>query len=389
MIKKFTGFTLALTMLLCLFALTACSSSPESEDLGISSEIANLDDGVTRIVLLINGNLGDMSFFDSANAGMQQFQADHPEVEVKVVEMGVDTSVWEPTLRQTANEANDLIIIGTTDMREPLQRLIQTNKYSDRKFIVFDTEIEDNAAAEYPQVHSIMFKQNEGGYLAGAVAALMSIESGVERTGFIGGMRIDVINDFGYGFMQGVQRVNADFGTQILAYNAYIGDFFNSPKGKSLADTMYTEGEVEILFAAASQAGLGSLDSAKNLDKFIIGVDTDQYEYFIHTDPAKAANIVTSVLKRVDLALYEACEAFVNDSLTYGDLVVLGLNEGKVGIVDNENYQSIVPEEDRRYVQQLIDGIKSGDIVVQSGLKRYTPIVEVNALFDLLDPTRQ
>ncbi len=388
--KKFPAIFGAV-VLMSAFILSACASSPEpqAQELGISSEIASLDDGVTRIVLLINGNLGDMSFFDSANAGMQKFQEDHPEVEVKVVEMGIDSSVWEPTLRQTANEANDLIIVGTTDMAEPLQRLIRTNKYPDRKFIIFDTEIEENLASKYPQVHSIMFEQNEGGYLAGVVAALMSMESGAGKTGFIGGMRIDVINDFGYGFMQGVEKVNTDFSTSILAYNSYIGDFFNSPKGKSLADTMYTEGGVNILFAAASQAGLGSLDSAKNLDKLIIGVDTDQYDYFMDSDPAKASRIVTSILKRVDLALYEACEAFLDGTLTYADLVILGLNEGKVGIVDNDNYRAIVPEQHRAYIQQVIDGILSGEIVVKSGLKRYTPIAEVNALFDRLDPNNQ
>lgn len=389
MMKNKSIYLLAIFVLLASSILTACGGNATSDDLNISSEIANLDDGVTRIVLLINGNLGDMSFFDSANTGMQMFQAEHPDVEVKVVEMGVDTSVWEPTLRQTANEANDLIIVGTTDMREPLQRLIRTGKYPDRKFIIFDTEIEDNAAANYPQVHSIMFKQNEGGYLAGVIAALMSIDSGAQITGFIGGMRIDVINDFGYGFMQGVEKVNTDYAAHILAYNSYIGDFFNSPKGKSLADTMYTEGQATILFAAASQAGLGSLDSAKNLDKYIIGVDTDQYDYFKNTDPEKAAHIVTSVLKRVDLALYEACNAYLNNTLTYGDLVVLGLKDGKVGIVDNDNYKTIVPEKDRTYVQGLIDQIIAGDLEVKSGLKRYTSIADLNALFDKLDPTKQ
>lgn len=389
--KKTNHFNLlAICMLLAAILLSACGgNSTEATDLGISNQIASLDDGVIRIVLLVNGNLGDMSFFDSANAGMQQFQADHPEVEVKVVEMGVDTSVWEPTLRQTANEANDLIIVGTTDMREPLQRLLRTNKYPDRRFIIFDTEIEDNKAEDYPQVHSIMFKQNEGGYLAGVLAALMSIDTGAINTGFIGGMRIDVINDFGYGFMQGVEKVNTDYSTHILAYNSYIGDFFNSPKGKSLADTMYTQGGANILFAAASQAGLGSLDSAKNLNKYIIGVDVDQYDYFLESDPEKASQIVTSVYKRVDLALYDACQSFLNGTLTYGDLVVLGLKEGKVGIVDNENYQSIVPEKDRAYIQQLIDKILSSELVVASGLKRFTPVEELNLLYDKLDPTKQ
>lgn len=350
-----------------------------------NSGVASLDDGVTRICLLINGNLGDMSFFDSANAGMAQFAADHPDVEVKIVEMGTDNTKWEPTLRQTANEAYDLIIVGTTDMREPLQRLVKNSKYADRRFVIFDTEIEDNNATAYPTVHSILFKQNEGGFLAGALAALLSAQAGADRTGFIGGMKIDIINDFGYGFMEGVTRANEDYSLTTMAYNSYIGDFFNSPKGKSLADTMYDQG-VAVLFAAASQAGLGCLDSAKNNAKLVIGVDSDQYLYFKDTDPAKADCIVTSVLKRVDLALYEACEQFLAGELSYGTLTYLGVAEGKIGLADNERYQALVPEDIRAYIADLTAKIVSGEIAVSSGLKRFTSTEDLNRLFDSLDP---
>jgi basic membrane protein A len=332
--------------------------------------------------------LGDISFFDSANAGMQKFIQDFPDADVKIIEMGTDNTKWEPTLRQTANEAYDLIIIGTTDMREPLQRLVKNSKYAGRRFIIFDTEIEDNGAADYPTVHSMLFKQNEGGYLAGALSALMSARAGGDKTGFIGGMKIDIINDFGYGFMEGIQRVNQDFGLSILAYNSYIGDFTNSPKGKSLADTMY-QTNVPVLFAAASQAGLGCLDSAKNNDKLIIGVDSDQYAYFQELDPPKAEHIVTSVLKRVDLALYEACAAFVGGTLTFGDLAYMGVAEGKIGLVDNAVYQKWVSEEDRAYIQALEAAIVNGELEVGSGLRRYRSIEDLNALYDSLDPNKQ
>lgn len=373
--------------MICILAisLVACGgeATPTKKP---KSDIATLDDGVTKICLLINGNLGDMSFFDSANAGMQKFDKDFPDVEVKVVEMGTDSSNWEPTLRQTANDAYDLIIVGTSQMAEPLQRLVKTGKFDDRRFIIFDAEIEDNCASEYTTVHSMLFNQNEGGYLAGALAALMANQAELTETGFIGGMKIDIINDFGVGFMNGIKKANEDFELDVKAYNAYIGDFYNSPKGKSLADTMYAS--TNILFAAASQAGQGCIDSAKNLDKYIIGVDSDQYAYFENTDPDKAKHIVTSVLKRVDLALYQACEEFVNGTLTYGDLKIMGIKDGMIGYVDNANYQSIVPDEIKTYIAGLNESIKSGEIEVQSGLKRYTSIDETNALYDSLDPTK-
>ena len=381
--KIFKLTALALTAVTVLAGAAGCGGPGSG-----GSTPADLDDGKTRIALIINGDLGDMSFFDSANAGMLQFQADHPEVEVNIMELGsTDTSKWESTLTQTANEAYDLIIVGTTDMREPLQRLVGRSKYADRRFIIFDTEVKDNAAANYPTVHSIMFNQNEGGYLAGAVAALLTHQSGKQNTAFVGGSRNDIINDFGYGFMQGVVAINERLGLDIGAYNSYIGDFTNSPKGKQIAENFYDQG-VEVLFQAASQAGLGCFDAAKTKDKLAIGVDSDQYAYYENVDPDKASHIVTSVLKRVDLALYNACEAFLDGSLEYGVLRQLGIRDGMIGIVENENYESILSEENRAIVSELMTGISDGSIQVKSGLKRYTDSDELNALFNSLDPTK-
>lgn len=366
-------------LLLCVLflPLTAMAAKEES-----------LDDGVTKIALLISGDLGDMSFWDSANAGLVKFAADHPEVVVDIIEMGSsDTSKYESTLTKTCNGAYDLIIVGSTDMREPLQRAAKKKKYADRRFIIFDTEVKDGKAADYPTVHSIMFSQNEGGYLAGTLAALMSIEKGAPATAFIGGTKNDIINDFGFGFMQGVRDVNAAKGITMKAYNSYIGDFTNSPKGSSLAASFYDSG-VEVLFAAASQAGLGCIDSAKNTGKLIIGVDSDQHAYYAETDPEKASHIVTSALKRVDLALYECCEKFLNGTLTYGDLEVMGVKEGKIGLVENDAYMTLVSEETRAYVADVAAKIAAGELTVQSGLKRYTKQDVLNDLFDSLDPTK-
>lgn len=369
-------------------ALSGCDGSSQTSGDG-SSIGDHTNDGITKIALLINGNLGDMSFFDSAAAGMRLFQSDYPDTVVTIIEMGTDNTRWEPTLRLTANEDYDLIIVGTNDMREPLQRLVRNSRYATKRFVLFDAEIEDNNSDAYPTVKSILFKQNEGGYIAGALASLMTIASGKSRTGFIGGMKIDIINDFGYGFMQGVQAVNQERSTNILAYNSYIGDFFNSPKGKSLADTMYSEGNVDVLFAAASQAGLGCLDSAKNNNRYIIGVDSDQYDYFSTIDPIKANRIVTSVLKRVDLALYEASLSFMEGTLEFGLLEYVGIKEGKIGIVTNNNYETIISVSDRTFIDNLIEDIVDGSIVVASGLKRFTSVSDLNALYDLLDPNKQ
>lgn len=350
--------------------------------------VADLDDGVIRIAMLINGDLGDMSFWDSANEGMLRFSADHPEVDVKIIEMGSSYStIYESTLTKTANEAYDLIIVGTSDMREPLQRLVKKSKYNDRRFIIFDTEIKDGMADKYPTVHSIMFRQDEGGYLAGVLAALLSIENGYGDTAFIGGASNDIINDFAVGFVQGVKAVNFDKGTDIGVYNAFIGDFVDSPKGKSLATTYYNS-NIGVLFAAASQAGIGCIEAAKLSSKLIIGVDSDQYAYYKDADPSKASCIVSSIEKRVGDTLYEACEKFVSGQLSYGDLEVLGVAQGKIAYSNNENFKSLVPKNIQSYLDDVSKSIADGTTVVRSGLKRYMSASDRYDLLDSLDPTK-
>lgn len=389
--KKILSVLLSALLFLGLsLSVAGCTNNGgnESQTSKPASGVADLNDGVFRVCLLINGDLGDMSFWDSANAGMLRFAADHPECVVDIVEMGSsDSTVYESTLNQKANEAYDLIIVGSTDMREPLQRLVKKSKYADRRFIIFDTEIKDGKAADYNTVHSIMFNQNEGGYLAGTLAALMSKEAGAVNTAFIGGAANDIINDFAYGFMQGVKDVNSTEGTRIGAYHSFIGDFVDSPKGKSLAKTYYDK-DVSVLFAAASQAGIGCIEAAKLSGKYIIGVDSDQYAYYKDSDPDKASVIVTSIEKKVGDTLYEACEAFMAGTLTYGDLEVLGLKDGKIGYVDNDNFKALVSEANRAYLADIVARIVSGELVVESGLKRYTSTATINALFDELDPTK-
>lgn len=117
----------------CILALLLCVTLFPTTTLAATVE--SLDDGVTKIALLISGDLGDMSFWDSANAGLTRFAQDHPEVDVDIIEMGSsDTSKYESTLTKICNSAYDLIIVGSTDMREPLQRAAKKEKVCRQAF---------------------------------------------------------------------------------------------------------------------------------------------------------------------------------------------------------------------------------------------------------------
>ncbi|HHZ11900.1 MAG TPA: BMP family ABC transporter substrate-binding protein [Acholeplasmataceae bacterium] len=236
----------------------------------------------------------------------------------------------------------------------------------------------------FANVYSIRFKQNEGAFLAGVLAAAwletLQADGTFKKAGFVGGLKSDIIKDFAVGYYQGIQYVNSLEGYRpTKVYSSYVGGFTDSATGKALALNQYNSG-ASILFQAASQSGLGCIDAVSELyktrgiEKYIIGVDSDQHQYFSTgdtSDPDKASRIVTSVLKRVDLALYEAILKFHNNTLAFGSVDEMGIGriiEGQnvIGLAKNEYYEEIIPESIRNLITSAEEKILSGEIVVKS-----------------------
>ncbi|EIV99402.1 nucleoside-binding protein [Thermoanaerobacter thermohydrosulfuricus] len=360
--KKFLTI-LTLLLLVLAMTLTACgkaNNAPEKQNTTSTNAEKPL-----KVVLLINGTLGDKSFFDSANHGMELIKQEYGDkVVTKTIEMSYDQSKWEPTLQDVSEQDWDIIIVGTWQMTEYLEKIAP--QYPDKKYIIFDTSV-DYSKGNLSNVYSILYKQNEGSFLAGALAAKiadsnMPLVTGKKLIGFLGGMDIPVINDFLVGYIQGAKYVDKDIKVAI----SYIGDFSDSAKGKELALAQYDQG-VTIGFNVAGQAGLGQLDAAKEKNRYVIGVDSDQALLF-SSDPAKANLIVTSVLKRVDNSLLRAIKMYKEGTLKFGESESLGLKEQAVGLADNEYYRKIVPEEFRKFVEDLKVKIINGEIKVDSAL---------------------
>lgn len=360
----------------------ACSNSDQST-------VITEDDGVYRVVLLVNGNLGDMSFFDSANEGINRLNQEHgPLIEASTIEMGTNQSNWETTLYRVSKQDYDLIIVATTQMREPLQRV--SKSYPNKKYIIFDSEIEDGKASNYSNVHSILFRQNEGGFLAGVLAAKMangtsgmeSPVSGTGRIGFIGGMRNNIIYDFAVGYATGIQYVNNLSANDSRLMTSFVGNFNDSTQAKALANIQYSN-DADVIFVAASQAGLGVIDAAETSNKYVIGVDSDQYEYYKTSNPSRASLIVTSVLKEVGDVIFDSIVQYTDGELEFATLVTYGLSEGIIDIADNENYRLLVPEELRVYIAGLKDEIINGELVVESRFD--LSLDQVDSLFQSLE----
>ncbi|VDB00631.1 hypothetical protein S1OALGB6SA_1714 [Olavius algarvensis spirochete endosymbiont] len=327
------------------------------------TEAGTDDDGVLKIVNLINGTRGDKSFFDSSAAGMDLIEAKYDSaVLTKTIEMSYDQPNWEPTLLDIADQDWDIIIVGTWQMTEMLEEVARDNP--DKRFIIYDTEVD--YSLDLGNVYSILYSQNEASFVAGALATALT-KSNLPLTnpdkliGFLGGMDIPVINDFLVGYVEGARYVDPDIKIAV----SYIGSFDDTAKGKEMALAQYSQG-VDIGFNVAGQAGLGQLDAAKDMHRYAIGVDSDQAEFFVQTDKATADLIATSVLKHVDKSLLRAIDMHMEGKAPYGSSEILGFDEEGVGIAKNEFYMAIVPEEIRELVDEIEEKIRSGEIEVSS-----------------------
>jgi basic membrane protein A and related proteins len=332
-------------IMIAAFALTSCKPA--------APEAAPEADKLT-VINLINGVTGDKSFFDSSARGMARAATDFG-IEVKTIEAGVDPAKWQPALEDAAaNEEYDVLIVGTYQMGEFLQMVAP--KYPEKKFIIYDMAI-DYTACECSNVYSITYKQNEGSYLAGLYAGMMSQ---TKMVGVVGAQDIPVINDFIVSFKQGAVAAGLDEANVIIQY---AGGWDDPAKGKELALAMYQQG-ADIVFNVAGGTGVGIFQAAQEMGTWAIGVDSDQATIMADTNPEQAARILTSMMKNVDNSLYRAMQMHIAGTLPYGTAESLGLNEGGVGLAINQYYNDATPQEVKDAITQAMQDIIDGKITV-------------------------
>lgn len=340
---------IAIVLLLCLPLGMVFAGGTKDAGTGAGSS------GKLRIALLINGTLGDKSFHDSANNGMAMVR-DRLGCQTRVVEVGYDDSKWEPALRDLCDEKYDIVICGTWQMQEIVTKLAPD--YPNQKIIVYDTSMDyaSDSKGSFKNIYSMEYKQNEGSYLAGVLAASMS-KTGV--IGFVGGMDNTVIRDFLVGYIQGAKDANGS----IKVVPSFVGNFYDTAKAKELTLAQYQMG-ADVVFSVAANAGEGTLQASKERNHLVIGVDSDQAMLYQASDPVLANLIMSSMLKRVDQSIYLAVEQAINNKLPWGTRVELGINEDCVGLADNPIYQSVVPGNIRSVISSYNDRIKGKQINV-------------------------
>jgi basic membrane protein A len=347
---------LLMVLLLCL--PLAMLGAGGSRDSGASSGNGPATgSGALKVALLINGTLGDKSFHDSANNGLAMIR-ERLGCRTKVVEVGYDDSKWEPALRDLCDEKHDIVICGTWQMQELVVKVVRD--YPNQKIIVYDTSMDYASDANnlFKNIYSIEYKQNEGSYLAGTLAAAMS-KTGI--IGFVGGMDNTVIRVFLVGYIQGAQ----DFNKNIKVIPSFVGNFSDTAKAKELTFAQYQMG-ADVVFSVAANAGEGTLQAAKERNRLVIGVDSDQAMLYQSSDPVLANLIMSSMLKRVDQSLFLAVQQALAGTLAWGTRVELGINEDCVGLADNPVYQKVVPADVRSMIAGYTDRIKANQIQVRT-----------------------
>ena len=321
-----------------------------------------------KALLFINGTLGDKSFFDSAKRGVDRAVSELG-VKADTIEATYDATQWEPALVDAlANGDYNVVVLGTSNMVEYVQRIAP--QYPDVRFIFFDdTPNYEACENKCANVYSMLYKQNEGSYLAGVYAAAMTTEQldGMNPDaiiGSVGGQEIPVILDFMVGYEQGAKATNPD----IQVIRQFADSWDDPAKGKELAKAQYSQG-ADIVFQIAGGTGQGVFEAAAEDGKYAIGVDSDQAVAVADADPAQAQRILTSMMKNVDNSIVRALQLHQEGKLAYGTAEYLGIAEGGVGLARNEYYEKNTPDNVKKLVDEAEAKVTSGEIVVDTAFK--------------------
>jgi basic membrane protein A and related proteins len=299
------------------------------------------------------GGLGDQGFNDSAYAGLKRAEKDFG-VKGDYLESTAPTD-YTDNLTQLAENGFDPVIAVGFLMTEDLTAV--SKQFPDTQFAIVDS------AVDTPNTIDLVFREQEGSYLAGIVAGLMTQEK-TEYTnpddkvvGFIGGQTGPLIGKFEAGYVAGVDSVCPDCKV-LVKYAGASPDAFNDPaKGKEIALQQIDQG-ADVIYHAAGNTGTGLFDAASQEKIFAIGVDLDQAKLF-PKDP-----ILTSVVKRVDNAVYQTIDDVQKGDKPVGTTVDRGLKEKGISLAPFGRFDKDVPQKVKDEVDEARNDIIAGDIKV-------------------------
>jgi len=309
------------------------------------------------------GGKNDRSFNAAAWEGVKRAERDLP-ICLYDVEPGNPTSI-EPAMRAFAEKDFDLVI-GIGFAQGPIMQKV-ANDFPNIKFAIVDGVIfEADGKTPKKNVASLVFREHEGSYLVGMIAAQKS-KTGI--LGFVGGMDIPLIHRFAKGYEEGAKSINPN-ATVITNYVGVTDSAWNNPgKGKELALSQINNG-ADVIFTAAGNSGLGAFDAVEQYgrnasgeaNKFVIGVDSNQ-------NGQKPGFVLTSMVKRVDNAVYDAVKEVLGGKFE-GGFHVFGLDKDGVAYAMDDNNKSLISPEILQKVEEARGKIVAGEIKVTDAMAK-------------------
>lgn len=307
-----------------------------------------------RVAYIINGGLGDQSFYDSGQRGIDRIAEDFG-VKTTTIECNFDPAKYPQALQSAIQWNADVIFVISYGFEDLLKQY--ADMYPDKKFVNIDTVVENSADT----ITSVDFIEEEGAFMAGVVAALVTNDTSLEGVnpekviGAVGGDEDPVIKAFIYGYEQGAHYIDPEVKVETI----YAGTWTDPVKGKQAAKQLYSKG-ADIVFQIASLTGAGVLEAAAEEGKYAIGVDSNQ-------NGLQPGHVVTSDLKNVGDAIYDVYQSIVDGTFEQGKVLEYGLANGGVGLAIDEYTEEILPEETLNKIREIQDKVINGEIEV----KRY------------------
>lgn len=327
-----------------LFMSVGCNGGGESNASGTSGTTG--ETGGKKLVIGMvfdSGGRGDKSFNDSAYAGLERAQKELG-IEAKTVDSAKESD-YESNLDTLAEQGVDLIVAVGISMEAAVKKAAP--KHPNIKFALVDANVDS------PNVRGLTFKEEDGSFLVGYLAGLMSKSN---KVGFVGGQEIPLIKKFEAGYAAGVKTANPNV-TVLPA--KYTGSWNDADLGKQSAKTLYSQG-ADIIYHASGGCGRGVFEAAKEENRYAIGVDSDQ-------DYMQEGRILTSMIKRVDEAVFQTIKDVKEGKFTAGP-VVYDLKANGVGVSDMKFTKDLVGADNIKKLEEIKAKIVSGEIVPPSNM---------------------
>lgn len=316
--KKF--LSLALVGILGLGTLVGCSSN-ETED-----------NKVKITLVLDEGGVNDQSFNESAWNGAKKLKEDFPQIDISYIESKQEAD-YMTNIETAVDNDSDLIIGVGFKIADTLKEAAEA--YPDIKFIMVDNEYKDTPE----NVETITFNEEQSGYLVGLIAAKMTKTN---KLAFLGGMDVPTCSRFADGFEKAIKEINPE----IKVTRQFTNSFTDAAKGKAMANQIYQSG-VDIIFSAAGGGNVGIFESARELNKYVIGVDSP-------SSYLAPEIVVTSALKEVGQGVYNAVENMLNGDFRGGQNVKYDIISGVINYEDT----NLIPQDIKDFVNSKIEEMK-------------------------------